>query len=205
MNKVALARSTVASFRSGDPSAFEAVVRAHLSLVRTIVGRYFHQVFEQEEAVQEVWLQVLRQRGLFDVDRWEQIDRWIAVLAKRRCIDLVRKKGREPRSEELSSVEASAAAATSADQDAGLESSDIREALELFAATLEGQWKEFFELHFLRGRTHPETARELDVPVARSKYMKRVLVARARRSRPLMNVLGRSVPGRAPGVDENAS
>ncbi|MFW6369227.1 MAG: RNA polymerase sigma factor [Myxococcota bacterium] len=205
LKDVALPKSTVASFRSGDPTAFQAVARAHLRLVRGIVGRYFHRLFEQEEALQEVWLQILRQKETFDLERWDHLDRWISVVAKRRCIDLLRQEGRKPPADDFESCEVERQTSTPARQDRGVEEGELRAALDAFKSRLEPQWKDFFELHFVAGLSHPETARELDITVARSKYMKRVLVRRSRKNRALMEALGRGTSRSEQEGGRNAS
>jgi RNA polymerase sigma-70 factor, ECF subfamily len=190
MSDVALPHSTVSDFRSGDAAAFADVMRIHASLVRGIVTRYFRQTHEQEEALQEAWLQVLRQREAFDADRADELDRWIAVVVKRRCIDLLRAAGRRPADADAEGPEATEASATAPAQEDALESAELRAAVDAFKTKLKPGWREFFELHFVEGRSHPETAEALGVTVARSKYMKRVLVGRARKNRLLMEALG---------------
>jgi RNA polymerase sigma factor (sigma-70 family) len=195
MSEGALSKSGFTDFSTGDATACKAVVRAHMQLVRGIVKRYFRHAFEQEEAVQEVWLHVLRQRSSFDPERADCLDRWIAVLAKRRCIDLVRQTGREPLREEADCNEAIVASAEAPTQTASMESSELDSAVDAFKKRLGPQWRAFFDLHFAEGLSHPDTARALGMTVARSKYMKRVLAARARKNRALMDALGRSRTG----------
>ena len=59
----------VERFRRGEREAFVEVYRAWAPLLRRWVARFFKSPFEQEEAVQEVWLVAHRQshRGLIDL------------------------------------------------------------------------------------------------------------------------------------------
>lgn len=198
-----LAPETLERFRAGDRRAFEEVVRASLPLVRAIVARHWPGTFDQEEAMQEIWVHAFRQRLALDASRAEAFPGWLAVLARRRCIDLLRRQGaRLP-----AGAEADAGAETIEDfapapQDphARAEAAELSAAVEAFRGSLDPAWRRFFDLHFVEGLRYPEIAEALSISRLRCRYMRRVLAGRAMRSPALMAALGRVRAGgrRAP-------
>lgn len=56
---------------------------------------------------------------------------------------------------------------------------------------LEPQWRSFFELHFMQELAYGDVAKHMGITKIRCKYMKKVLLMRARRDRRLSEALGR--------------
>ncbi|MBN2498971.1 MAG: sigma-70 family RNA polymerase sigma factor [Deltaproteobacteria bacterium] len=186
-----IARSVLEGFRRGEAEAFAELVRAYTPMVRAIVSRFWSGAFQQEEAMQEIWTRAFRQREALDPSRFDRFGAWLSVLARNRCVDLLRKEGREIGSgwedpdRALARVEAPAA------HDRAAETAELLGAVEAFEARLRPQWRAFFGLHFVEGLGYPEIAARLSIGRARCKYMKRVLVRRAQRDARLMAALGR--------------
>ena len=187
-----LPRATLERFRNGDPQAFAEVVRAHRSLVARVTARYWRSTFEREEAMQEIWAHVFNQRATFDLERADTLPGWLATLARRRALDLL-KRPEDP--------------ATLASDDGidGLETDDVQAdpaelreltaAVEGFAAGLRANWRQFFQLYFAQGLDYAEIATAMRISKLRCKYMKKVLLGRARKNAPLMSALGRAHSG----------
>jgi RNA polymerase sigma factor (sigma-70 family) len=189
-------------FRQGEPRAFEAVVRAYLGTVRAVVSRFFSRPFMQEEAMQEVWTHVYRQRVALDPERYDQVAAWLAVLARRKCIDLLRQQGRSPALVDAAADLQADRGFDPPEQVASVERSELLAAVAAFKRKLRPGWRAFFELHFEQGFGYPEVAERLGIGRIRCKYMKRVLVGRAKRNRALMGVLGRT-EGEVTDASEN--
>lgn len=184
-----LERETLERFRSGDAAAFEAVIRAHAPLVRAIVARFWRSVFEQEEAMQEIWVHAFKQRESLDPERVASFPGWLAVLARRRALDLLRAAGQPGVAvEEDSALES---LVSPPEQEIAAELVELREAVESFAGKLKSAWRQFFDLHFVEGLDYEEVAQRLSISRLRCKYMKKVLAVRARRNPALMAALGR--------------
>lgn len=164
------------------------MVELYGSMVRSIVSRYFKIGFDRDEALQEVWLHLYRRREALDASRPGEIRGFVATLARRRCIELLRKAGR--RLPEGPEADVPDPGGEPIRRGAG-EQRELAEAVEGFRRRLAPEWQRFFDLHFVEGRPAAEAARTLGIGVPRAKYLKRVLVARARRHRPLMEALGR--------------
>ena len=189
-----MARATLERFRSGDPAAFEAIIRAYGPLVRANVARFWRSVFDQEEVMQEVWIHVFRQRESLDLERVDSFRGWLAVLARRRALDLLRAAGSRAGGVERSE-DAFDLMSVPAEQEHSAQDRELHQAVELFASQLKQTWRQFFELHFVQGLDYEEVAAQLKISRLRCKYMKKVIAARARRNKVLMLALGRFAEG----------
>ena len=182
---------TLEGFRGGDNAAFVEVVRAYTPMLRSIVSRYWRGAFQREEAMQEIWSLAYRQRESLDPSRFGEFGAWLATLSRNRCIDLLRKQGREigpgfdDPARDLESLPANGA------QERSIEASDLQAAVEEFAQKLPPKWRSFFDLHFKKGLGYEEILQKLKISRARCKYLKRVLVKRARKNLKLIEALGR--------------
>lgn len=166
------------------------IMEKYQPLVRRAVARHFRSEFEREEAMQEIWLHVFRQRETLDPGRGS-LSGWLAVLARRRCIDLLR-QAREPVELADAAEQADAAAwlESRPEQEVAAESAELMRAVESFRSRLEPRWQRFFDLHFVEGLDYEEIGKRLGIGKLRCKYMRKVLALRARRSKPLMAALG---------------
>ncbi len=163
-----------ARFVAGDEEAFERVFALLKREVAGIVRRFFRGPFDQEEAFQEVWLEIYRKRDRFDVSRYAELSGWVRTVARHRCIDLLHAAGVRPAA---SDEEAAAIAGPDPEPRAGLDE-EIRAALERFADGLDEEDRRFFQLCFVEERPHEELAVLLGINERRSKYLKKRLLLR---------------------------
>lgn len=179
---------TLEGFHKGAGAAFAEVVRAYTPMLRSIVSRYWRGAFQREEAMQEIWAQAYRRRESLDPQRFSEFSAWLATLARNRCVDLLRKEGREigPGFDDTSGD-----LPVNGMQEKSVEASDLQTAVDEFAGRLPEKWRAFFDLHFKKGLGYQEIAGRLKISLARCKYLKRVLVKRAQKSTKLMEALGR--------------
>jgi RNA polymerase sigma-70 factor, ECF subfamily len=82
----------MAAAQAGDRAAYERLLRDILPFIRAIVGRQHGTPDRVEDAVQDVLLTLHRVRHTYDPAR--PFTHWLATLARRRSIDLVRRKSR---------------------------------------------------------------------------------------------------------------
>ena len=183
-----LPRETIDAFRRGDRTAFEIVLRTYAHVVRRVAGACFKSTFDREEAMQEVWLHIWKNRDAVDVDRAQELGGWIAVVARRRCLDLLRRPQSDVPLEEVPEPEAEAVVDVA-------EQRDIQAAVAGFASSLKPGWRRFFDLHFVQGLPYEDVGAQLGIGKLRCRYMKKVLAARARKNRPLLDALQRSSTG----------
>lgn len=183
-------RETLERFRAGDREAFARVMRDFGPLVHSVVARCFTSPFEQEEAMQEIWTHAYRNRDALDPERAEAFPGWLAVLARRRTVDLLRVRNPAAAAAE-DADEALSALPVEPEQHGDAERGELARAVEGFRATLAPGWRAFFDLHFVRGTPYPEVALELGISRLRCKYMRKVLADRAMQDPELMAALGR--------------
>src|SRR5687768_890243 len=87
-----------ARFARGGRDAFVEAYTAHAGQVRRWVRRFFHSPFEQEEAVQEVWLTAHRMQGRYEPSKGPLLP-WLRSLCANRCRELLRAASRRPPSD----------------------------------------------------------------------------------------------------------
>lgn len=188
-----LPTATLHRFRDGDAAAFVEIMQKYQPLIRGAVARYFRSEFEREEAVQEIWLHVFQKRSTLDPARLESFSGWLAVLTRRRCIDLLRRP--------LDPVDEGEATAllwleSVPEQETAAETTELFHAVESFRARLKPLWRRFFDSYFVEGLDYEEIGKRLAIGKLRCKYMRKVLALRARRAKPLMAALGQFVEGK---------
>jgi RNA polymerase sigma factor (sigma-70 family) len=175
-------------FQRGDGDAFAEVMRAHMGIVRKAAAAFFREPFAQEEAMQEIWLHVYAKRASLDLDRHAEFPGWLSTLARRRCLDLLRQPSAPIPVDDIDAVVSSHASDVQPDVTVDRE---LRAAVDALKAKLDPMWARFFELCFVQGLPYEDIAAQLHIGKLRCKYMKKVLISRARRHRPLMEALGR--------------
>ncbi|MBI3184104.1 MAG: sigma-70 family RNA polymerase sigma factor [Myxococcales bacterium] len=178
----------VRALRAGEAAPFAEVVQVFLPRIRSMAMRYFHSPFDQEEAIQEVFLQLYRQREAIDPLRAESLWPFAATLARRRMIDLLRARSREVELPEPD--EAEAKDGPSPEQEVA--SAQLQELLARFEERLKPAHRSFFRAVFVEGKDFDEARDSLGLGRLRAKYLKKVLLGRLRRHRPLLEHLGRS-------------
>ncbi len=154
--------------------------------------RYFQSPFEQEEAVQEAFLQLHRAREAIDPLRSGELEHYVLTLARRKMIDLWRARKSEPLPEELTEAHWEDDARS---LDEGVLSGELKEVLERFEARLKPAYRPFFRAVFIDGRDFDEAQKVIGLGRLRAKYLKKVLLGRLRRHGPLLELLGRKGGG----------
>jgi RNA polymerase sigma factor (sigma-70 family) len=180
--------------RDGDGAAFATLVQSHSNIVRAAAARHFGTAFDRDEAVQDIWVHVYRQRQHLDVNQADRFEGWLATVAARRCVDLLRARGvRLVEPGQHADAVLATATAPAPSQDALVAQAQLFDAVAAFKARLKPDWQQFFDLHFVQGLPYPEVGARLHISALRCRYMKKVLAARAQRNKALMDALGRAV------------
>lgn len=177
--------------RQGDAEAFAALVRVFGPRVRRMAMHYFRSPFDQEEAVQEVFLLLHRQREAIDPVRSVQLAGFILTLARRRMLDLLRSRRKEAPAEELKDD------ALADDSQAPLQQAAEAELVELlkrFEEKLNPKYRSYFRAVFVEGRDFDEAREALGLSRLRARYLKLVLLRALRRHLPLLEYLGKRGP-----------
>src|SRR5258708_9816525 len=90
----------IARIRAGDQSAMADLYDRYAGVVYGVALRVLTSTAAAEDVVQEVFLQLWRNPQAFDSDRG-RLAPWLAVIARNRAIDLLRKRPQEDDIDEL--------------------------------------------------------------------------------------------------------
>jgi len=82
----------MAAAQAGDRRAYERLLREAVPFIRAVVAHQHRRPDRLEEVVQEVLLAVHRVRHTYDPAR--PFRHWLAMIARRRSIDALRRRGR---------------------------------------------------------------------------------------------------------------
>ncbi len=171
--------------RAGHPAAFAQVVKTYTPRLRRMAMGYFRSPFEQEDAVQEAFVHLFKQRLQIDPFRADGFPGFVSTLARRRMIDLFR--ARRPADAELPPEQP--------DEEGGpaqaAENQQLKALLEGFEERLKPDFRAYFHRVFVDGEDEALARTALGIGRLRAKYVKKVLLGRLREHRPLLEFLGR--------------
>jgi len=172
------ARELAVRFASGERDGLRLAYDALAPQVRRWARRFFRSPFEQEDAVQEVWLTAHRMQRRYDVNRGP-LAPWLRSLCANRCRELLRARGRRPKEDvPLEDVENAAWLDAEGPDDAVFRSR-VAQAVERFARSLPQEEAGVLRAALVDGQTHEEVALAMQTTVRRSKYLKQKLLERA--------------------------
>jgi RNA polymerase sigma factor (sigma-70 family) len=155
--------------------------------------RLFRSPFEQEEAVQEVFLHLYRARETIDPLRLDTLEQYVLTIARRKLIDVWRARAGDARHEELREEHWTDELN---EPEAHVANSELRELMERFEDRLKPSYRAFFRAVFVEGRDFDEARQAVGIGALRAKYLKKVLLLRLRRHAPLREFLDRQGAGK---------
>jgi len=160
----------------GDVEAVRECMEAYGALVWSMARRLSRSIDDAEDATQEIFLHVWRSASLFDESKGsEQV--FIAVIARRRLIDRLRKLSAEPHVEFCShTLETLTWSDPCASSEDCLEAELAKRALE----ELRPEQRQVLELGLLDGLTQSEIAARLGMPLGTVKSSMRRGITRVR-------------------------
>ncbi len=147
----------IAGLRSGDESAMAALYDRHSSLVYAVALRVLGDTGKAEDILQDVFLQLWRNPGLFDSSRGN-LGAWLAVIARNRAIDLLRKRQPEVDVEDIVvSVQPDFAAAA--------ERSRAMDKVRMALGAMATPQRSALIMAYFQGMTHSEIAERTGEPL----------------------------------------
>lgn len=144
---------------AGESGAMNECITCHGGLVWGIVRRSVKDSTAAEDLVQEIFTEIWKKARFYNPSVASEAT-FIALVARRRAIDFLRRQGRQPTFEPLEAAEsipASSASGPSVDCDPELIKSSV--------AGLPDDTRELFCLFFEDGYTHPEIAEKTGLPI----------------------------------------
>lgn len=152
------------AIREGSIEAFNELYRQYMPLVMHIALHIVQDRMEAEEVSHDVFLEVLRRSAQYDSSRGS-LDAWIAVIARSRSMDMLRKKQRRAAGEtDMQEQEWYASTASVTPEVAALRSLD-REVLQEALAELPITQKKAIYAAYYEEKTQKEMALDWKVPL----------------------------------------
>jgi RNA polymerase sigma-70 factor (ECF subfamily) len=180
--------SVLERIADGDPAAVRDCIAEYGALVWSLARRLSRSPSDAEDATQEIFLDIWRSAGRFDA-RQGSDKVFIAMIARRRLIDRLRKTSAEPRMDPVESLETVAWADPGNASEISLEAEQAARAL----AELKPEQRQVLELGLLHGLTQSEIAARLSLPLGTVKsFMRRGLI----KVREYMNLEAEGVSAR---------
>jgi RNA polymerase sigma-70 factor (ECF subfamily) len=175
-----MAESLLKRVADGDSGAVKEVMDQYGGLVWSLARRSCYNPADAEDATQEIFLDIWKSAGRYDESKGSET-LFVAMIARRRLIDRIRRQGREPYMEDVDAPGFELAGSTSADGETASEAALAARAV----ATLKPAQQKVLELGLLQGLSHSEIADVTGMPLGTVKtQMRRGLI----RVRELMQV-----------------
>jgi RNA polymerase sigma-70 factor, ECF subfamily len=157
---------------SGDSAAVRECIEQYGPLVWSLARRLSRSPSDAEDATQEIFLDIWRSAGRFDASQGSD-KLFIAMIARRRLIDRLRKTSAEPPMDPVETLESVAWADPGTAPENSVEAEHARRAL----AELRPEQRQVLELGLLHGLSQSEIAAQLGLPLGTVKsFMRRGLI-----------------------------
>jgi RNA polymerase sigma-70 factor (ECF subfamily) len=147
----------IARIRAGDESAMSELYDGYSGIVYGVALRVLGDTTAAEDVLQEVFLQLWRNPQAFSADRG-RLAPWLAVIARNRAIDLLRKR---PFEEDISELPIAAKVNLEDESARRLAVEKVRGVL----AGLPQEQRKSLEMAFFEGMTHSEIAGKTGEPL----------------------------------------
>ena len=147
----------IARVRAGDENAMADVYDRYSGIVYAVAMRVLGNTSSAEDVVQEVFLQLWRHPHAFDADRGK-LAPWLAVIARNRSIDVLRKR---PMEDDIDELPVSTGVNLEDEAAERLAIARVRGVL----AQLPQEQRRLLEMAFFEGMTHSEIAGKTGEPL----------------------------------------
>jgi RNA polymerase sigma-70 factor (ECF subfamily) len=157
---------------SGDSAAVRECIDRYGALVWSIARRLSRTSSDAEDATQEIFLDIWRSASRFDASQGSD-KVFIAMIARRRLIDRLRKSSAEPPMDPMEALDMMASTDSFNSSETSMEAEQATRAL----AELRPEQRQVLELGLLHGLSQSEIATRLQMPLGTVKsFMRRGLI-----------------------------
>lgn len=147
----------IARVRAGDENAMADIYDRYSGIVYAVALRVLGNTSSAEDVVQEVFLQLWRNPHAFDADRGK-LAPWLAVIARNRSIDILRKR---PMEDDIDELPISTGVNL---EDEAAERMAVAKVRGMLAQLPQDQ-RRLLEMAFFEGMTHSEIAGKTGEPL----------------------------------------
>ena len=155
MGKVILKR-----IAEGDKTAVQDCLNAYGGLVWSLARRLSSNSDEAEDAVQEIFIDIWKNAARFDETQASETT-FVAMIARRRLIDRLRKTNRQPNINSLEDVLVETFVGNNQDLQVCVEAKEAAEAMK----HLRPEQRQILHLSIVQGFSHQEIADALKMPL----------------------------------------
>ncbi len=145
---------------AGDKTAVQDCLDHYGGLVWSLARRMSSNTDEAEDAVQEIFIDVWKNAARFDETQSSETT-FVAMIARRRLIDRLRKTNRQPNVNSLDDILAEPASVKNLDMQVGVEAREAAAAMK----NLRPEQRQILHLSIVQGYSHQEIADALDMPL----------------------------------------
>jgi RNA polymerase sigma-70 factor, ECF subfamily len=164
--------SVLQRIANGEPNAVRECIDEYGALVWSLARRLSRTPSDAEDATQEIFLDIWRSAVRFDAAQGSD-KVFIAMIARRRLIDRLRKSSSEPPMDPVEVLEAVAWSDPGTASETSLEAGQAARALQ----ELRPEHRQVLELGLLHGLSQSEIAERLEMPLGTVKsFMRRGLM-----------------------------
>lgn len=145
---------------AGDKTAVQDCLDNYGGLVWSLARRMSPNTDEAEDAVQEIFIDVWKNAARFDETQSSETT-FVAMIARRRLIDRLRKINRQPPVDSLEDILAEPAVTKDVDMQVSVEAKEAAEAMK----NLRPEQRQILHLSIVQGFSHQEIADALMMPL----------------------------------------
>ncbi len=145
---------------SGDKTAVQECLDTYGGLVWSLARRMSPNTDEAEDAVQEIFIDVWKNAARFDETQASETT-FVAMIARRRLIDRLRKTNRQPNIDSLEEVLAEPVNGRDQDMQMCVEAKEAAKAMK----NLRPEQRQILHLSIVQGFSHQEIADALTMPL----------------------------------------
>lgn len=145
---------------TGDKTAVQECLRTYGGLVWSLARRMSPNLDDAEDAVQEIFVDVWKNAEKFDETKSSETT-FIAMIARRRLIDRIRKVNRSPKSDSIEDMLVEPQNRFDESMQVSVEAKQAAKALE----TLRPEQRQVLQLSIYHGYSHQEISDVLKMPI----------------------------------------
>jgi len=155
-----VAQVTLKRIAAGDKSAVQDCLNNYGGLVWSLARRMSPNSNEAEDAVQEIFIDIWKNAARFDETQSSEMT-FVAMIARRRLIDRLRKTNRQPNTDSLEDILAEPSNGKDNDLQISVEAKEAAQAMK----HLRPEQRQVLHLSIVQGFSHQEIADALKMPL----------------------------------------
>jgi RNA polymerase sigma factor (sigma-70 family) len=155
-----LAQAVLQRIAAGDKTAVQECLKLYGGLIWSLARRMSPNKDDAEDAVQEIFIDVWKNAERFDESQASETT-FVAMIARRRLIDRLRKSNRQPATDSLEDILVEPAGAYDQEMQICIEANEAAEAMK----DLRPEQRQVLQLSIFRGLSHQEIADATGMPI----------------------------------------